>query len=138
MLRVGVLGELELELDGTRVEPPTSRRARSLLGFLALERRPHARTDLAARFWPDVLDESARQSLRGALMVVRRSLGPDPERYLVATRERVALSEHVAVDVAEFDRHVAAGEPEQALALARGDLLAGLDDDWVLVARDEW
>ena len=138
MLRVGVLGELELELDGAPLEPPTSRRARSLLGLLALDRRPHARHDLAARFWPDVLDESARTSLRAALAALRRSLGPDAERYLVATRERVGLSEQVAVDAEEFERHVAAGEPERALALARGDLMAGLDDDWVLVARDEW
>src|SRR3954452_14913617 len=138
MLRVGVLGELELELDGGRLEPPASRRARSLLGLLALDRRLHPRAQLAARFWPDVLDESARTSLRSALAALRRSLGPEADRFLVATRERAGLTNEVETDVAELERLRAAGRLEEAMALSRGELLSGLDDDWVLVARDEW
>ena len=71
MLRVRVLGDLAIEVDGAAVEPPSSRRARALLGWLALERGMHARSALAARFWPDVLDESARTSLRSALSALR-------------------------------------------------------------------
>src|SRR3981081_1477569 len=56
MLRVRLLGDLAIEVDGTAVEPPASRRARALLGWLALDRRMHSRSRLAARFWPDVLD----------------------------------------------------------------------------------
>jgi class 3 adenylate cyclase/tetratricopeptide (TPR) repeat protein len=138
MLEVRVLGELELRRDGEPVEPPPSRRARSLLGLLALDRRPHARAELASRFWPDVLDESARTSLRSALTALRRAVGPDADRYLVATRERAGLSDDVTVDAAAFVRLVAADRLEEAMSLWRGDLLAGLDDDWVLVARDEW
>ena len=63
-LRVRLLGDLVIEIDGIAVEPPASRRARALLGWLALDRRSHSRSALAARFWPDVLDESARTSLR--------------------------------------------------------------------------
>src|ERR1700752_3609927 len=91
MLRVRVLGELAIELDGAALEPPPSKRARALLGWLALDRRMHARSGLAARFWPDVLDESARTSLRSALSALRRALGPDSERYLLATRDEVGL-----------------------------------------------
>jgi len=138
VLRVRLLGELELELDGVGVDPPVSRRARSLLGLLALDRRQHPRPQLAARFWPDVLDDSARTSLRSALAALRRSLGPDADRYLIAGRERAGLSDEVETDVADFERLRVAGELEAALALWRGDLLSGLDDDWVLVARDDW
>jgi class 3 adenylate cyclase/tetratricopeptide (TPR) repeat protein len=138
MLCVRVLGELELELDGKPLDPPASRRARSLLGLLALDRRLHARSQLAARFWPDVLDESARTSLRSALTALRRSLGPEPDRYLVTTRERAGLADEVHTDAAEFERLVAAGRLEEALGHWRGELLADLDEDWVLVARDEW
>src|ERR687885_1545510 len=116
MLRVRVLGELALELDGRAVEPPASRRARSLLGLLAVERRAHARSQLAARFWPDVLDESARTSLRSALTSLRRSLGSDADRYLAAGRDTIALAgpDEVTTDLDEFEALLAEGRAEDA------------------------
>src|SRR3954452_8054347 len=117
MLRVRVLGELALELDGRVLEPPASRRARSLLGLLAVDHRAHQRSQLAARFWPDVLDESARTSLRSALSSLRRSLGPDADRYLLAGRDSVALAgpDEVATDLAEFEALLAGGRALEAL-----------------------
>ncbi len=139
MLRVKLLGELTLEVDGKQMELPASRRARSLLGLLALERRSHPRGQLAARFWPDVLDESARTSLRSALSALRRTLGADADRYLLATREAVALAgpDEVWTDVGEFERLLAAGQLEDALELSDGELLADLDDDWIYERREE-
>jgi class 3 adenylate cyclase len=137
MLTVRVLGELALELDGVPFDLP-ARRARSLVGLLALDRRLHARSDLAARFWPDVLDESARTSLRSALASLRRPLGPDGDRYLVATREHVGLRGDIWTDAEAFTELVAADRLQEATELYRGDLLAGLDDDWIAGPRDEW
>ncbi len=128
MLRVRVLGELELEGSA----PPASRRARALLAYLALNPGPQPRGALAARFWPDVLDESARTSLRGALADVRRVVG----EHLASGRETAGL-EDVWTDAAEFASLVAAGRDEEALALCRGDLLAGLDEDWIVALRDD-
>src|SRR3954452_5260377 len=113
MLRVLVLGDLELELDGARVDPPGSRRARALLGLLALDRRLHPRPQLAARFWPDVLDESARTSPRRALAPPRRSLAPEADHYRVATRERAGLTDQVETDVADFERLRKVGRLEE-------------------------
>ncbi len=139
MLRLKLLGDLTLEVDGVRQELPASRRACSLLGVLALERRTHPRGQLAARFWPDVLDESARTSLRSALSALRRALGADADRYLLATREAVALAgpDQVWTDVGEFEQLLTEGQLEDALELSRGELLADLDDDWVYERRDE-
>jgi len=139
MLRVRLLGELAIELDGTVVEPPSSRRARGLLAWLALDRKMHSRSALAARFWPDVLDESARTSLRSALSALRKALGPGSERYLIAGREEVGLARGSLVwtDIGEFEQCIADGRLEEALALAHGELLTGLDDDWVYERRDE-
>src|SRR3954447_27011751 len=89
MLRVHVLGELELDADGAPLPAPASRRARALLAYMALNPGPHPRAALAARFWPDVLDESARTSLRGALADVRRVVRGE----LTATRETAGLDE---------------------------------------------
>ena len=121
MLRVRLLGDLTLEVDGGAIDLPASRRARSLLGWLALERRMHARSALAARFWPDVLDESARTSLRSALSALRRALGPDGERYVIATRDDVGLAGERVVwtDVAEFDRCLAEARAGSPTALGR-------------------
>ena len=134
-----MLGDLALEENGRPLAPPVSGRARALLGLLAVERRAHTRSQLAARFWPDVLDESARTSLRSALSALRKSLGRGADGYLITDRDTVALasSEAVWIDLVEFDALVAAGRCEDALELCRGALLEGLDDDWVYERRDE-
>jgi DNA-binding SARP family transcriptional activator/class 3 adenylate cyclase/tetratricopeptide (TPR) repeat protein len=139
MMRVKLLGEMTLEVDGVQLELPASRRARSLLGVLALERRTHPRGQLAARFWPDVLDESARTSLRSALSALRRALGANADRYLLATRDGVGLAgpDQLWTDVGEFERLRAEGRLEDALELCGGDLLEGLDEDWVYERREE-
>ena len=134
-LRVRTLGALELDLDGVELPLPAGRPGRTLLAWLALHPGTHARSAVAAALWPDVLDASARASLRTALSAVRRALGP-ASAALRADRERVELSEDVAVDLREFDRLLDSGEPEAALDLARGELLPDLDDDWVLRERD--
>lgn len=128
-----VLGPLELELEGRAVPAPAGRPARSLLAWLALHPGTHPRSAVAAALWPDVLDTSARASLRTALTAVRHCVGNRP---LTATRERIGLAEDVWVDARAFDALLDAAKPEAALELARGELLPDLDDDWVLRARD--
>src|SRR2546423_10195337 len=93
MLRLRLLGEMRVEVDGSPVRPPDSARARALLAWLALNPGMHARTQMAARFWPDVLDSSARASLRSAIWSLRRALGEDGDRHVVATRDRVGLED---------------------------------------------
>lgn len=137
MLRVRVLGELEIEGSEGPVELGGSWRASSLLAWLALHPGSHLRSDLAPRFWPEILDSSARASLRNSLWAIRRALGPDAGS-LLATRERVGFAPppEVWVDAAAFADHVAAGELDEALELTRGELLAGLEDEWVHEHRD--
>ncbi len=135
MVRVHVrlLGPLELEVEGRAVSAPAGRPARSLIAWLALHPGTHPRAAVAAALWPDVLDTSARASLRTALTAVRRSIG---NASVTATRDRVGLADGVQVDVREFDALLDAGAPEAALELARGELLPDLVDDWALRARD--
>jgi DNA-binding SARP family transcriptional activator len=133
MLRACLLGALEVESEGARIDSTVSRRPWAVFAYVALAPRPVSRSELAARFWPDVLDQSARASLRSALWSLRRELGES----LQIDAERVGLAGdgQVWVDAREFER-LAAGSPEQALALCRGELLEGLDDEWALAARE--
>jgi DNA-binding SARP family transcriptional activator len=136
MLRVRVLGELVVETASGPVELSGSWRARSLLAWLALNPGTHQRADVAARFWPEVLDSSARASLRNAIWAIRRALGPDADA-LLATRARVGLaSSGVWTDVGELDTHIEQDRLDQALALCRGELLGGLEDEWVHEHRE--
>ena len=139
MVRIRVLGALALEVEGEVISAPSGRPAQALLGWLALHPGIHARSVLAGRLWPDVLESSARASLRNALSGIRRAIGPGADRALVATREQVGLAgaPEVWIDAGAFEALIGAGEHEQALALCGGELLAGLDDEWVLLARDE-
>src|SRR5207253_10303811 len=114
-----------------------SRRARVLLAWLACHPGMHARSKVAGLFWPDVLDESARTSLRAALTELRRALGPAAP-HLLATRDQVGLiGDGLEVDVRAFDELLVSGLLEDALALAsEGELLAGLEDEWVHEERE--
>ena len=137
MLRVGLVGELWVELGERKLEPIASRRARSLLAWLAYHPGLHPRSRVAAVFWPDVLDASARASLRTTLATLRRQLGEAGAGHIVAERDRVGIVEgrEVAVDLWEAERLVAEGRLGDALELRDGELLTDLDDDWVLEER---
>ena len=136
MLRVRLVGRPSLELDGQAIGWPPGRRAGELLAWLALNPGAHARADLAPRFWPEVLDESARASLRTALHELRRDLG-DAGEHVAATRDAVGLDDEAWVDVRELRRALAEGRDDDALSLAGGELLQGIDAEWVYAARED-
>ena len=120
MLRVHLVGELRLDVDGRPLPAIPSRRARSLLGWLALHPGLHPRSRVAAVFWPDVLEHSSRGSLRTTLATLRRALGPHAD-VLVGGRADVGLDGAASVDTREIDRLVAADRLEDALALCDGE-----------------
>src|SRR3954469_18169965 len=118
MLRVRLFGAFALESDGVALPMPERRRACALLGWLALNPGMHARSEVAGRFWPDVLDSSARKSLRTELTAIRQALGPAGEWALVAPRDIVGLvGDGVSVDAREFEQLLREGRLEQAVDL---------------------
>ena len=133
MLRLRLVGDIAAEVDGeSRPLPPG--RPRALLAWLALRPGLQPRTAVASAFWPEVLDDSARASLRSALWALRRALGEDA---LVATRDRVGLPADTWVDVLEAERLRASGAADEALELCDGPFLPGLEDEWALEAQDD-
>ena len=132
VLRARLFGALEVELNGTVIDSAASRRPWALFGYLAVASRPVTRSELSNTFWPDVLDQSARASLRSALWSLRRQLGDS----LVVEGDCVGLADDQSlwVDAREFDR-LADTDPRAALELCRGELLEGVPDDWAHAAR---
>jgi predicted ATPase/DNA-binding SARP family transcriptional activator len=118
-----------------------ARSASALLVYLACQARLLARESIAEFFWPDRSQEQARTNLRVALHRLRQQLDP----YLLITRQSVAIdrSSSVSVDCRAFEDHLVAGRLAQAVALYKGDFLAGffLDnspafEQWALLERE--
>ena len=137
VVSVRVLGDLALHVGAAPVALPDSLRSRALLGWLAINPGPHPRREVAAALWPDVPDASARQSVRSALWSLRRALGVHADTVLDTSRDRIALC-NVDVDLWRFEDLVDRDRLDEALAVAAGELLVGLDEEWALVARDEY
>ena len=144
MLRARLFGPMTIEVDGRAVPEIAGLRPRALLAWLLLDPGAHARAHVAARFWPDVLDTSARASLRNALSTIRAALeAAGAVHYLESDRTRVGIAARLPreIDVELFARLAERDDPsslERAFALADAPLLSDLADDWVLEARDEW
>ncbi len=115
---VQVVDEVRVLRDGIPCGAIDGRPARLLLVWLALHPGRQPRTLVAEDLWPQVLPDSARTSLRAALSALRRSLGPDADRVLVADRETLGLAPAVQVD-----------------RDAAGELAPGLPGDWLAGER---
>jgi len=132
-IRITLLGDVGVERDGSRAPLPTSGKATALLVWLALNPGEHARARVAPILWPDVLDESARGSLRTAVWALRNTLGPEA---LVTTRAMLGLAPGVSVDVLELRRLVESGRTEEAGELAHAELAPGIEEEWLDEARE--
>ena len=121
MLEIQVIGELEVRLAGATAELPAGRRVRALLGWLAVHPGRHPRSRLAGQFWPDVLEASARASLRSAIWALRSALGPDFGSCLVTDRDTVTLAaDGLWVDLREVRRLIAQGQSGPRSTCAAG------------------
>ena len=136
MLEVRLLGELEAHARGVVLPAPAHPQGPELLAWLALNSGEQERGPIAALLWPGLPRANARSELRRAAWALRRMLGPD-EGLVLDGPNTIGL--RCATDLQEFERLAAAGRPAAALALCRGELLAGFEHEhgWVLAARAE-
>ncbi len=139
ILRLYLLGPLEIRVDNRQLEKPPTAKSQSLLAYLALHRRrPQPREVLAGLFWGDRPERKARRSLTTALWHIRRCL---PEEELLLSDVQSAQVDPDAdlwLDVVEFESRVSAADMaslESAVALYRGDFMEAFYDDWVLNER---
>lgn len=129
MLRV--LGGIAAGHDET-CRPPiafSTRKVGALLAVLALSPRQSAsREHLASLLWGNGSDQQARQSLRQALVLLRKDVRPyeivDADAYAVRLRPGAvwvdALELEALADCTDF------GDLQRAMELFRGEFLAGL------------
>ncbi|MEA3325838.1 MAG: BTAD domain-containing putative transcriptional regulator [Chloroflexota bacterium] len=123
MLVINALGGLSISLDGEILKDFGSHKAQALLVYLAIEERPIQREVLAGIFWPENSQAKALVSLRVELSVLRKILRP----FIEITRDTVNIKPdaNIYLDTQDLDRKINRGEIESALALFKGDFLAG-------------
>jgi TolB-like protein len=146
-LAIDLLGGFRARMDGEKEADLPTRKTQALLAYLASPPgRAHRRETLACLLWGEREETKARHSLSQALCSIRKALADGAPSVVAADRDEVALdSEAVRVDVGEFERLLARETPdaiEEAVALYRGDLLAGLAadeepfEDWLRGERE--
>lgn len=148
VLQVRLLGDFDVRVGSTPLGSLDSGRAASLLAYLALHRdAPQPRQALAFRLWPDSTEAQALTNLRHVLHTLRRAL-PEAERFLDARARTLQWRTEAEcwIDVAAFDAALALADTAQgdsavaalreAVALYRGELLAGSYDEWLQDERD--
>src|SRR5215470_13983477 len=144
-LELVLLGGFQVRVAGRVIDVP-GRKERALLAFLALppgERR--SRDRLAGLLWGDRGDKQAGDSLRQAMLRLRKAFDPIQPLPLLTDRGFVALDRRtVKADVQAFEQLSAEGTPlalGRAVKLYQGDMLDGLDVDgaefgeWLMVER---
>ncbi|WP_217912818.1 AAA family ATPase [Miltoncostaea marina] len=142
MLRARLFGGLAVWVDDRRMPEIGGVKPRSVLAYLLLNPGPHPRSRLAGRFWPDVLETSARGSLRSALWAIRAALdAAGGAGHLVADRLAVALDPGpgAQIDALEVARLLDAGDPaslERAVLLGAEPLLPDVPDEWAMEAQE--
>lgn len=130
-LRVDVLGELRITVDGARLEPCQPRQ-RAVLAVLAM-RSPHpvSRDELIDAVWGDDPPSSASGSLHTYISVLRRLVEPGlPSRAcgnLIITTDSGYACRVAPADLREFERLRHSGRCEElrlALEIWRGTALS--------------
>jgi DNA-binding SARP family transcriptional activator len=135
--RLVLLGGFQLVYDGAPVALPVH--AQRLLAYLALSEHS-SRVLTAGTLWPDVREQRALGNLRSTVWRLQR-ICPS---VVVASRNVLALSESVSVDVRECRAVVAHSGHKRsdrgAAELTQGsfcqELLPGWYEDWILSERD--
>lgn len=157
VLRVSLLGRLQIQCDGCVLDDLDSRKAQELFCYLLVHRhRSHAREALASFLWADVSTSNSRKYLRQAIWqlqhVLQRHLGRESEQVVQVEAEWIGIhpDADVWVDVAQLEKAYAdtqmvygdqldAGQVravEAAVQLYQGDLLEGWYQDWCIYERE--
>lgn len=163
-LKLSLFGPIQILVEGQLLLDSLRAKTLALLAYLAVEPdRPHRREVLTGLFWAELPDAAARNNLRQALHQLRQVLGRGDPPLLRITPQSVQLNPEgdTVLDVAEFAALVeATGQHnhrrpgacsacverlERALALYRGDFLAGFFlkdsiafEEWALVQRERF
>jgi DNA-binding SARP family transcriptional activator len=139
MLRITLLGQFKVEIDGLPVDI-ASRSAQSLLALLVLNAgTSQQRAKLAGLFWPDSAESNARSNLRHTLWRLRKAIGSG---HLLSDNQVITFNKESDywLDVALLDRRqiedASVDDLIGSVSVYRGELLPGFYEDWLILERE--
>ncbi len=149
-VRIRMIGPLSVEREGVRLQRPASRKARGLLGYLAMARHPVGRSRLCELLWD--IPNDPRGELRWCLSKLRNLLDEPHRRRVVTAGDLVSLDlEGCDVDAAQVATAFADGldtltvqRLQSLCTLFAGDFLEGLSIDRItpfenwLISQRRW
>lgn len=135
-LTIHLFGPMRVLIQGEPMPRLRTRSAEWLLALLVLRHgRTLQRSWLAGTLWPDSEETQALQNLRHALLLLRKALSPQRERFQSPTRDTLTLDlSGIETDVLLFDQAIRQGEEEalrSAVEVYTGPLLEGCLEEWV-------
>jgi predicted ATPase/DNA-binding SARP family transcriptional activator len=148
-LHLALLGQLDIQKNGSSLADFESQKARALLCYLAVTGQKHSRAALAGLLWPEMPEANAHMNLRKTVAVLRRFVG----EHVHVTRRSLAFNFDAPhwLDVSEFEAAMAISREltpatvetmRKALALYQDDFLAQFNvrdahpfEEWVLSQR---
>ena len=124
-VRLSCLGPVAVTApDGTRITLRTRKQTALLVVLAHRVGQPLLRDQALDLLWSEDDERAARHSLSQSVSLINKSLGR--EAVSVEGKTQLVLRPGaVALDVAEFEDHVAAGRHAEARAVWRGNLLDG-------------
>jgi adenylate cyclase len=157
-LRIYLLGQFQVSLNGESVSGFVSDKVRALLAYLAVEGAyPQRREILANLFWPEKTDSRARANLRRALSNLRQVIGDTQADlpYISTTYQEIKVNQNsnvwVDVDLLTHVFYHPNVRPDnlilydQILNIYQGEFLKGFFlpdslpfDEWALLKREQY
>jgi DNA-binding SARP family transcriptional activator/tetratricopeptide (TPR) repeat protein len=142
-VRIHLFGRPHLSDDEVPLKFKAPARALSLLTYLFVHASaPLSRDAVAFALWPDDIESDARANLRRHLFYLVNDVLPAPPpktAWIVADKRTIGWNAAAPAwcDVREFERLAAdPASAAEAVALYRGDLLEGFDDEWLEAPRE--
>src|SRR5450755_3494692 len=142
-VRIHLFGRPHLTEDEAPLKFKAPARALSLLTYLFVHgSAPLSRDAVAFALWPDDIESDARANLRRHLFYLTNDVlpaAPPKTPWIVADKRTIAWNASAPAwcDLREFERLAGdAACAAEAVALYRGDLLEGFDDEWLEAPRE--
>ena len=106
-----LFGGFEISINTCVISEISSQKAKGLFAYLLLENhQPHARSTLAATFWPDVPEQTALHNLRQALTTIKKAISESINDIEIFSSDRDTLGFNekvvVHVDILDFENKI--------------------------------